>query len=159
MASTTDDQAQQARSGAPADQAEAARPRRPLPTLDEVNRDFWTGGADGELRIARCRACGFYVNPPAPVCPRCYGRDLRAEAVSGRGEVYTFTVNRHPWLPSIPPPYVLALIELEEQEGLRVFSNVVDCDVDDVRIGLPVEVRFIEQDDVYLPVFRPRGAA
>jgi uncharacterized protein len=133
------------------------QPIRPLPLIDDHNRAFWTGGASGELRIFRCSACKYFVHPPAPVCPRCLGRVVTPEHVSGRGEVYSFTVNRQPWLPALPPPYVIALVELEEQAELRVVSNIVDCEVDDVHIGLAVEVTFVKQDDVHLPVFRPRA--
>lgn len=131
------------------------RPEDPLPLLDELNTDYWCGGADGHLLIYRCRSCGFYQHPPIPVCSRCYRRDVGAEPVSGRGVVYTYTVNEQAWLPAFPPPYVVALVELEEQDGLRVVSNIVDCDVTAVHIGLAVTVDFVAHGDVHLPVFRP----
>src|SRR5262245_66215205 len=59
-------------------------PFRILPRLDDVNREFWTGGAHGELRLWRCQDCGEYVHPPQPICPRCLAKDLAVEAVSGR---------------------------------------------------------------------------
>lgn len=135
---------------------DVVQPIRPLPLVDDHSRGFWTGGASGELRIFRCRGCRYFVHPPAPVCPNCMGRSVTSEPVSGRGEVYSFTVNHQPWLPTLPPPYVIALVELEEQAELRVLSNIVECEVDDVRIGLAVEATFVEQDDVHVPVFRPR---
>jgi uncharacterized OB-fold protein len=136
---------------------DVVQPIRPLPLVDDYSRGFWTGGAAGELRIFRCHACSYFVHPPAPVCPNCVGRSITAEPVSGRGEVYSFTVNRQPWLPTLPPPYVIALVELEEQAALRVLSNIVGCETDEVHIGLLVEATFIAQDDVYVPVFRPRS--
>jgi uncharacterized OB-fold protein len=79
--------------------------------------------------------------------------------VSGRGEVFTYTVNHHPFNPAVPPPYVIALVQLEEQDDLRIATNIVDCEPDSVNIGLPVEVRFERQDvgadTVYFPVFAP----
>ncbi|MFT4233886.1 MAG: OB-fold domain-containing protein [Microbacterium sp.] len=128
---------------------------RPLPLLDDFNRAFWQGGAEGKLNIHRCRSCRRYFTPPSPVCRHCHSRDVGPEAVSGQGSVYSFTINHHRWLPNFPPPYVIALVELAEQEGLRVFSNIVDCDVTEVTIGMPVTVGFIEQEDVFVPVFRP----
>ena len=133
----------------------SAHPVRPLPVLDGLNNDYWCGGADGKLHIYRCRSCSYYLNPPLPVCNRCYSRDVGAEPVSGRGVVYSYTINEQQWLPAFPPPYVIALVELDEQAGLRVVSNIVDCDVTTVYIGLPVTVAFVDQSDVYLPVFRP----
>jgi uncharacterized OB-fold protein len=132
-----------------------ADPVRPLPLLDELNRAYWCGGVDGRLHIHRCRTCAHYFHPPAPVCGSCYSREVGAEPVSGRGTVYSFTVNHQAWLPDFPPPYVVALVELEEQDGLRVVSNIVGCDVASVRVGLPVVVEFVAQADVHVPVFRP----
>ena len=130
-----------------------------LPALDDRNRAFWTGGAHGQLHIAFCAQCGVWVSPPAADCPDCDGV-LEARPVSGRGTVFTYTVNHQPFNPAVPLPYVIAIVELEEQADLRVASNIVDCEPDSVRIGLPVEVRFERQDvgdeSVYMPVFAPR---
>jgi uncharacterized OB-fold protein len=77
------------------------------------------------------------------------------EAVSGRGVVYAFTVNHYQWLPAMEPPYVVALVELVEQDGLRLLSNIVGCPVDEVRTGMEVEVVFARSEDVYVPLWRP----
>jgi uncharacterized protein len=126
-----------------------------LPSLTRITRPFWTGGADGQLLIARCARCGYWIHPPAPVCPQCWSRDVSPQAVSGRGVVYTYTVNYQPWTEVMPPPYVVALIDLDEQPALRLVSNVVGCDPEAVHAGMPVEVLFEPQEDVYLPIFRP----
>jgi uncharacterized OB-fold protein len=140
--------------------SEAAElPFRLLPRLTPDNEHFWTGGAEGELRILRCRACRYWIHPPAPVCPACLGRELAPEATSGRAVVHTFTVNHHAWYPGFDPPYVVAIVELPEQAGLRLTTNVVGVDPDDVHIGLSVEVAFERHEDVYVPVFRPVGCA
>lgn len=131
---------------------------RLLPRVDDTNRHFWTGGEQGELRFLRCQACRTWIHPPSPVCPRCLGKDLAPEAASGRAVVHTFTVNHQEWLPGVELPYVIAIVELPEQEGLRLTTNIVDCPVDDVVIGMPVEVVFEHHEDVWLPLFRPTGA-
>jgi uncharacterized OB-fold protein len=142
-----------------ADAAPPAIPARMLPKLHEHNRAFWTGGADGQLLIAWCAACEVWVSPPAADCPDCGGA-LEARPVSGRGTVFTYTVNYQPFNPEVPVPYVIAIVELDEQADLRIASNIVDCELDSVYIGLPVEVRFerqdIEGDSVFVPVFAPR---
>ena len=56
-------------------------------------------------------------------------------------------------------PHPVVTIELEEQEGLRFTSTVVDCPLDQVRIGLPVELDWIQRFDAPFPVFRPRRDA
>ena len=130
----------------------SAAPFRVLPQIDEENRFFWTSGADGHLRFLRCGDCGQYVHPPLPACPVCAGRNVAADVVSGRGEVFSFTINHHPW-DGDPLPYVIALVALDEQEGLRLTTNIVDTDIDHVSIGLRVTVRFEQHDDVFLPLF------
>lgn len=132
---------------------------RLLPRLDEHNRAFWTGGRDHRLLIARCLRCRLWVSPPAADCPDC-GAELAAQPVSGLGSVFTYTVNHQPFNPAVPLPYVIAIVELDEQPGLRIAANIVDCQPDSVRVGLPVEVRFERQDHdgetLYAPVFVPR---
>ena len=118
---------------------------------------FWTSGADGVLRFLRCNDCGFYIHPPGPVCPRCLSRDLAPEAVSGRGRVETFTVNYQQWIPG-SDPYIIAWVSIDEQPDVRLTTNLVDVEPEDVRIGMPVEVVFEHNDDVCLPLFRPVGS-
>ncbi len=135
------------------------KPFRLQPLVDDENRHFWEGGRDGELKFLACTACDHLIHPPAPVCPACLGRDCEARTVSGRAEVYTFTINHHPWVPGFDPPYVVAIVELEEQVGLRLMTNIVGCPIDEVHIGMQVEVCFEElEDGAYLPLFRPASA-
>jgi uncharacterized OB-fold protein len=131
---------------------------RLLPLIDDLNRPYWTGGEHGELRFWRCQACGYWIHPPSPRCPACLSKDLAVEATSGRAEVHTFTVNHQAWMPGLEPPFVVAIVELPEQEGLRLTTNILGVDPDDVYVGMPVEVRFEHHDDVWIPVF-VQGAA
>jgi uncharacterized OB-fold protein len=128
--------------------------QRILPTLTPENRYFWTGGADGKLLILRCSNCGRWVHPPARACPDNRG-DLVPETVSGKGSVFTFTINRHPFNPAVAPPYVIAIVELPEQVGLRFMTNIVSCEPDAVTIGMPVRVVFEEHGEIFVPLFEP----
>jgi uncharacterized protein len=130
-------------------------PRSVLPVVDEMNATFWYSGRDGVLKLSRCQACGLWIHPASAICRRCLSRDIRPEAVSGRGTVATYTINRQPWVPDLTEPYIVALIELAEQDVLRLMSNVVNCPVESVYIGMPVEVVFLQQEDVWLPLFEP----
>lgn len=116
---------------------------------------FWRGGAAGELRLLRCKPCRTWIHPPAPICPHCSSRELAVEPTSGRARVVTYTVNHQPWIPGFDPPYVIAIVELEEQPGLRLTTNLVGCPPERVRIEMPVRVRFEACEDVYLPLFEP----
>ncbi|KXW76086.1 DNA-binding protein [Mycolicibacterium phlei DSM 43071] len=140
--------------------SDEAAPARMLPPLDEHNRAYWTGGRDGRLLISRCGGCGLWVTPPAAQCPDC-DAELAPTPVSGRGTVFTYTVNHQPFNPAVPVPYVIAIVELEEQPGLRVVANIVGCEPDSVRVGMAVEVDFERQphsgEEVFVPVFRPRS--
>jgi len=130
-------------------------PFRVLPRVTKLNEHFWRGGAEGELRFLRCQPCGTYVHPPAPICPACLSKDVAPEAVSGRATVATFTLNHQPWVPAPDHPYAIAIVEIEEQPDVRLMTNIVGCPPEDVRIGMPVQVRFEEHEDVFVPVFAP----
>ena len=134
-------------------------PLRIVPTLSDLNRGFWTSGSDDELRLRRCENCRFWVHPPGPMCPRCRNRALRWETTSGNATLFTFTINHKAWNPEIPVPYVIGIVELPEQEGLRLTSNIVNCGVDVVRIGMPLRVTFEQQEEFFLPLFEPAPPA
>lgn len=127
---------------------------RPLPKLDSFNREFWTGGAAGELRINQCQDCQAFIHPPRPVCRNCLSENVTAKAVSGTGVVDTFTVNYQKWHPQAEVPYVIARVTLDGVPGVILTTNIIDCDPNDVDIGDRVQVTFLQQDDVYLPLFK-----
>ena len=130
---------------------------RLLPELTPANEWFWKSGEDGRLRIQSCTECETLVHPPVPICPSCRSRDWQAVVVSGRGVVAGFTVNSHPWLPGFDPPYVVANVALEESHDVRLTTNIVGCEPDDVHVGQEVSVRFEQHEDVWLPLFEPTG--
>ena len=127
---------------------------RMTPPLDDLNREFWTAGASGQLRLTRCASCRRWVFPLASVCPDCGGHTAY-EATSGKGTVFTYTTNSHPYNPAVPIPYNISIVELSDQEGLRFTTNVVGCPPEDVHIGMPVHVAFEQHGDVFVPVFAP----
>jgi hypothetical protein len=132
------------------------KPFRLLPQLTPENEHFWKGGAEGELRFLHCARCAYLVHPPQPRCPLCLGTELAPRAVSGRAQVLTFTVNHQPWIPGFAPPYVVAIVAIDEQPDLRLMTNVVGCAPEAVRIGMPVRVVFEAcEDGIHLPLFEP----
>jgi uncharacterized OB-fold protein/acyl dehydratase len=134
--------------------------RKPLgkairPAIGLDSEYFWEGTRLGELRIQRCADCGTLRHPPGPMCPSCHATKRDHIVASGRGTVYSFVVHHHPPVPGKITPFVVGLIELEE--GLRIMGNVL-CAPDDVRIGLPVEVKFEQVDDALtLAQWQPVG--
>lgn len=130
---------------------------RPLPELTPFNEWFWTSGADGVLRVQGCADCGALVHPPTPICPSCRGRALAPVEVSGRATVVGYTVNQQQWLPGFEPPYAIAVVALADDPSVRLTTNIVGCDPEEVRIGQEVAVRFEQHEDVWLPLFEPTG--
>ncbi|MCU1375199.1 MAG: hypothetical protein JWO68_2485 [Actinomycetia bacterium] len=133
-------------------------PQRPLPAPDACTQFFWDGAKAGELRIQRCNQCEHLIHYPQPVCPRCLSTDLGWTRVSGRATVYTFTEAVQAFHPFFEAqlPYLLAVVELPEQAGLRMMTQLVDCDVADAAIDMAVEVTFLPvSDEITLPLFRP----
>ena len=129
-------------------------PFRLLPRLDDTNRFFWSAGADGALKFLRCGDCRHYVHPPAPRCPYCLADSLAPEAVSGRAVVHSYTVNEQQWVPD-SEPYIIGLVTIAEQDDVRLTTNIVDCEADDMVVGMDVEVTFEQAHDVWFPLFRP----
>jgi acetyl-CoA acetyltransferase/uncharacterized OB-fold protein len=129
--------------------------RRPEPQPTISSEPFWTSGADGRLRIAQCQSCDRYHHPPQPVCPSCHSTQVRMKPVSGRAVVAGFTVNQHQWLPDFPPPYVVAVVALDEDPSVRLTTNIVGCEPDDVAIGMRVRVVFERAGEFWVPVFEP----
>jgi uncharacterized OB-fold protein len=130
---------------------------RVLPRLDAENRFFWTGGADGKLRLLRCQACATFIHPPRPVCRKCLSENVAPEPLPGTGTVDTFTVNYQEWRPGLETPYVIARVAIDGAPGVYLTTNIVGCPVDAVDIGDRVRVRFEQQGEIYLPLFEKVG--
>ncbi len=128
---------------------------RPLPLLTLDNEFFWKSGEDGTLRLQECTDCNALIHPPAPVCRYCRSHNMGVRAVSGRGTLAGFTVNHRFSLPDLPAPYVVAQVAIAEDPRVRLTTNIVECDPDQLQLGQPVEVVFEQADDVWLPLFRP----
>ncbi len=118
---------------------------------------YWEACHRGELLIQRCQDCNQYQFYPRGICANCFTGKVRWVKASGKGTVWTFTVTRQNRTPGFDEgPYVLALVELEE--GVKMFSNIVDCDPFQVKIGMPVEVTFVKAtNQVSVPFFKPAG--
>ena len=138
----------------------ALPPPQPSPDLD--TRRFWEATAAGTLALCRCGSCGHWHHPPLEHCRRC-AAPTAFEPVSGHGTVYTFIVQRQPAVVGYfdRVPYAVAIVELDEQPGLRLTARVVDVDVDDVHIGMRVGVRLddLPGGDFRIPVFVPESGA
>ena len=129
---------------------------KPLPEVTEELRPFFAAARENRLVVQRCERCGVRRFPPREICNRCLGRDSAWVASSGRGTIVSYNVMHQIYHPAFAAeaPYAVALVELED--GGRMITNVVDCPLERLRIGMPVEVTFERRSDqVVLPQFRP----
>ena len=132
---------------------------KPIPTPSEVTQFYWDGAKEHRLMIQRCNDCANYIHPPMVMCPKCQSMNLGASQVSGKGAVYTYTVVERMFHPGFADdmPYVLALVDLPEQHDLRLLTNILECPLDQLAIGMDVEVTFEEREGYTAPQFRPAG--
>ena len=127
-----------------------------LPTITPESRPYWEAAQRGQLLIQRCGDCGRHQFYRRQFCARCWSYDIQDVVASGKGTVWTYTVTHQNRARGYRDevPYVLALVELEE--GVRMFTNLVECAPQDVTIGMPVEVAFAKAtDSVTVPNFKP----
>jgi len=120
------------------------------PGVNPENQTYWEAAAAGKLLIKHCTACGQDHFYPRAICPHCRSAETEWKQSSGRGTLYSYSVMRR-----ATPPFAVAYVTLDE--GPTMFTNIVDCDLDALEIGQPVEVAFVPNGDgLVLPVFRPR---
>jgi uncharacterized OB-fold protein len=131
---------------------------RPLPVPTPLSQPFWTACKERRLLAQRCARCGGHVFIPRAFCPRCLGPDLAWVPVLGSGVVVTYTVVWRAQTPAFETPYVIAVVRLDE--GHEMMTNLVDADVATVRIGMRVQVRFVDVSaEITLPCFAPLAGA
>jgi hypothetical protein len=133
--------------------AQSDSPRgRVLPIVDESTAPFWDAARRDQLVVQRCAQSGHFHWPPRLTCPESSGVAPEWVPVSGNAEVFTFSVVYRSSHEYPKCPYVVAVVQLAE--GPLMMTNVVDVAPEDVRVGLPVTVRFEEMGDgLKLPVF------
>lgn len=136
-------------------------PAKPLPLADDTTAGYWEAARNGRLAVQYCAPCTRYLHLPVDACSTCGTTDLTFETMSGRGTLYSYTVMHDAPAPGFADllPYIVAVVELDEQAGLLVTTNLVDTDPVDVHIGMPLQATFEElaPGDV-VPQFRPRKA-
>jgi uncharacterized OB-fold protein/acyl dehydratase len=143
--------------------------RRPRPAVNADNEYFWDGARAHELRIQRCERCGELHFPPTPRCWSCGSFDMGHVVASGRGTLYSFAVPHYPQANGFRYPVLVGLVALEE--GTRLVSNIVGCDREHLRVGMPLELCWLDSHPALvdgatdsrgpfsLPQFRPARVA
>src|SRR5215470_9753577 len=135
---------------------EAVKPFKnmPPPTMTDPGADartqpFWDATKDRKLTAPQCANCGQFRMPPTMFCPNCLSRELQWPVLPGLGTVYTFFVIRHPLNPGAADyvPFIPAVIDADDAPGMRFISNVVDCEPEDVKVGMRVKVVWHDVSD------------
>ncbi|MFA1548237.1 bifunctional MaoC family dehydratase N-terminal/OB-fold nucleic acid binding domain-containing protein [Actinomadura chokoriensis] len=139
--------------------AEEAPPKalRPRPAINPDNAFWFEAAREHRLVIQRCADCKSLRHPPGPCCPQCGSFDWDTVEAQGEGHVYSYVINHHPRHPAFDYPLVVAVIELAE--GTRLIANMTGVAPEDVEVGMPVVLDWIDPDpDLSLPAFRPADA-
>ena len=125
----------------------------PQPTID--SKPFWDGLKEHRMVLQKCADCGRVRHYPRPVCDACLSMEVEWAEASGRGTVYSWTETHHPFHAGFrdETPYILVTVDLDE--GVRMQSQLIDASIDELHVGLPVEVVYMDAtDEVTLPLLR-----
>lgn len=130
---------------APDDKARAI----PAPEPNPETQAFWDGTASGKLLVRACLACQRVHWYPRARCPHCFSDSTAWREASGQGVIYSWSVMRR-----VPAPYAIAYVTLAE--GPTMLTNIVDCDLDALRIGQKVRlVLKAAANGAQVPMFTP----
>jgi uncharacterized protein len=121
----------------------------PAPVTNPESKPFWDAAAQGKFMIKRCTACGEPHYFPRSICPFCFSDKTVWEESSGEATIYTFSLMRK----SPTGPYAIAYVTLKEGPSLQ--TNIVDCNIDTLKIGQKVKAVFKPTDGAPLPFFTP----
>ena len=127
------------------------------PFAESFEEGFWEAVKRRELVFQRCNECGTWLHPPRPMCYKCKTTDLKWEKSSGKGKIYSWVTFTREVNPLYSVPFEVVLVEMEDEEGVRILSNMLDADHDELYIDMPVEVDFIDvPPEFVLPIFKKR---
>ncbi|MFY9326898.1 MAG: OB-fold domain-containing protein [Georgfuchsia sp.] len=120
---------------------------RPAPRVDVSNAAYWKAAFDSQLMLAECGVCSKLHHPPQAVCPFCWSSRIKPKFASGHGTVNSYSIVYQSGDPAFKHlvPYVLAYVDLEE--GLSMVTNVVNCDINKVSIGMKIKSVFEQTSD------------
>lgn len=130
--------------------------KKPLPRIQPFTKPFWEGTKNNQLLIQTCGDCDSRIFFPRQRCPECWSTNLDWVEASGKAEIYSFSVTYEGVEEAFKGdlPIVLAWVDLPE--GIRMQTNIIECDPDSIKIGQQVEVVFkAVTDEITLPYFRP----
>jgi uncharacterized OB-fold protein len=125
------------------------------PVAESFEEGFWEAVKQKRLVFQRCTECGEFLHPPRPMCHKCHSYDLEWVESTGKGKIYSWVVFTREVNPLYRVPFEVVVVEMEEK-GVRFISNMAEGEPEDLYMGMPVEVVFVDINDEWpLPMFRP----
>jgi uncharacterized OB-fold protein len=125
------------------------------PVAESFEEGFWEAVKQKRLVFQRCKECGEFLHPPRPMCHQCHSYDLEWVESTGKGKIYTWVVFTREVNPLYRVPFEVVVVEMEEK-GVRFISNMAEGNPEDLYMGMPVEVVFVDINDEWpLPWFKP----
>lgn len=110
---------------------------------------FWDAAAEGRFIVRKCTDCGRVHWYPRPICPFCFSGKTEWIPASGKGSIYSYSVMRR-----VPEPYAIAYVTLDE--GAKMLTNIVDCDLNRLKVGQRVKLAWRSSGgDLPAPMFTP----
>ena len=111
---------------------------------DELTRPFWAAANEERLVIQQCDACDRLQHPPVHHCPECGSAELGWKEMSGRGHIYNFGVVHDGPIRLLQDdqPFNVAVITLDDDPGIQMYSHLPGTPVDEVPVKAAVEVVF-----------------
>ncbi len=135
------------------------RTGRYLPVIYPEEIPFWEAAKQRRLKLQRCNSCGKAWYPIGPACPFCFSMDFAWSPMSGRGTLHNYVVYHKAWTPWFEKRVPYAVVQVQLEEGPRLTTNLLDCALDAIRIGMPVEAAYEDvTDEITLLQFRPVSA-
>jgi uncharacterized protein len=128
----------------------------PVPVPDRDSAFYWAGLNERRLLVLACNSCAYLIFPPVAGCPMCTSTNLGQRELAGTGTVYSFTVVNREFAPGIRPPFIVAIVQMDEQADLRMLTNLVDVKVGEVHVNQRVRAVFAQiSADATLALFTP----
>jgi uncharacterized protein len=134
----------------------------PVPGRSALTAFYWEAVEAHRLDLLRCQDCGHFIHYPKPVCRYCLSTNLAPQTVSGEGSLYSYSEIMqapHPYFVD-KLPYLIGIIDIQEEPGIRVPTGLLDCTRDQLRCGMPMQITFRDlTSTLTLPFFHPARAS
>ncbi|ARD46912.1 hypothetical protein SporoP37_01175 [Sporosarcina sp. P37] len=134
--------------------------QKPIPLKDQDNQAYWDAADKHELVLQKCNDCGTFSQPPGPTCANCGSANVGWEKMGNdvQATVYSYVVSYRPFLPGFQDelPTIIALAQLDRVPEVKIMGNILNCDEQDVQIGMPVQMTWVDiTEDRALPQWQP----